>query len=84
MKYLSHPELLMAAEASGSEYKYKMPDPSKVAHVSFESHLQVLQGNPRHDSITGGLGNLSKAAEYLVVLCSVQSPASYRLNLVDQ
>lgn len=71
VKYLSQQELLDEQRKQGEQAnEWKLLDSSDVAFVSFESHLQTLQDNPHltvHDSITGGAGNLSKAAQYLVV-----------------
>jgi molybdate transport system ATP-binding protein len=66
VKHLSNPELFDDYSDDG----WKLLNADAIAYVSFESHLQVLQEEPHltvHDSITGGAGNLSKAAQYLVV-----------------
>jgi len=66
MQYLVQPQLL---EDQANE-EWKFPSPDDIGHVSFESHLQVLAKDKHttvHDHITGGAGNLSKTAQYLVV-----------------
>ncbi|CAB9514437.1 Putative molybdenum transport ATP-binding protein ModF [Seminavis robusta] len=59
---------LLVQQLTTPQQDWKLP--RKIAQVSFDSHLQVLQDHPHrtvHDCITGGSGNLSKAAQYLVV-----------------
>ena len=75
VKYLSDPELFKNT-ANVDKEDWKIPDNSEVAFVSFESHLKMMREQPHltvHDSITGGTGNLSKAAQYLVVRFGLKS-----------
>ena len=65
VKYLSQPELFQNT-ANVDTGDWKIMDPSEVAFVSFESHLKMLREQPHltvHGAITGGTGNLSKAAQ---------------------
>jgi molybdate transport system ATP-binding protein len=69
VNYLSHPETYFSNDDSG-DVNLLLLKSSQIAYVSFDSHLTMLQEHPHrtvHNVITGGFGNLSKAAQYLVV-----------------
>lgn len=67
VNYLSHPDNNFSHDDDGD---FKLLKSSQIAYVSFDSHLTTLEEHPNrtvHNVLTGGIGNLSKAAQYLVV-----------------
>ena len=72
VQHLVHPEWLLSQQQQLSSLPdLQMVPSNRVAHVSFASHVRLLQDHPHltvHDCITGtASGNLTKAAQYLVV-----------------
>ena len=68
VNHLTNPKLFF--ENIEDKADYKLLNPSLIAYVSFDSHLKLLKDDPHrsvYNVITGGSGNLSKSAQYLVV-----------------
>jgi molybdate transport system ATP-binding protein len=67
VEYLTHPELFVDAD---SHHDWNLLHPDDIAYVSFRSHVDMLRDDPHrsvHNVITDGAGNLSRAAQYMVV-----------------
>ena len=70
---------------SSSDWKLP-PTEHDIAYVSFESHLETLRKFPYmtvHNHITGGDGNLSPTAKYLVVRFGLKSLLSRKLSTLS-
>eukprot|EP00980_Cylindrotheca_fusiformis_P004954 scaffold1051_cov119-Cylindrotheca_fusiformis.AAC.29 len=69
VNYLSRPEAYFQDNNTDDDPPLLLKS-SQISYVSFDSHLKILEEHPDrtvHNVITGGIGNLSKAAQYLVV-----------------